>query len=349
YLNDGENPPGAVILSDYGKGTLSTALCQTIIALAEQREIPVLVDPKGIAWQKYRGATCICPNRLELAAATRHPQEDLNTLLAAGETLRENLGVDFLAVTLSELGLALVQGDGLPRRIPAVAQEVFDVSGAGDTVIATLGAALAGDVPRMDALHLANIAAGVVVGKVGTTPINLPELIASVASEEQRGQSEKIAALEEAARLTARWREQGERVVFTNGCFDLLHAGHVTYLEKARRLGLRLVVGLNTDRSVQTLKGPTRPIIHQEDRARVLAAMASVDLVVLFDDETPLKLINALRPDVLAKGADYTENQVVGAKEVRSWGGEVALVPLVAGRSSSAIVENIHTQREQTR
>ncbi|MBF0161508.1 MAG: D-glycero-beta-D-manno-heptose-7-phosphate kinase [Magnetococcales bacterium] len=342
-----EPQPHGLLLSDYGKGLLSEGLCQTLIQAARAARIPVLVDPKGMDYRKYRGATAVTPNRRELteAVATQERQRiasgDLNRLLAAGERLRESLAIDLLAVTLSEQGIALLEANQTARRIPAMAREVFDVSGAGDTVISLLAAALADHLTPMDALHLANLAAGVVVAKLGTTPISRAELLAALSSEEVWQQSDKITSLATAQERVRHWRRQGERIVFTNGCFDLLHAGHVTYLEKARQLGKRLVVGLNTDRSVRLLKGPTRPVIHEGDRARVLAAMEAVDLIVLFDTETPLQLIRALRPDVLAKGADYRENQVVGGEEVKSWGGEVALVPLVEGRSSSRILAQI--------
>ncbi|MEO5339211.1 MAG: bifunctional D-glycero-beta-D-manno-heptose-7-phosphate kinase/D-glycero-beta-D-manno-heptose 1-phosphate adenylyltransferase HldE [Magnetococcus sp. MYC-9] len=339
--------PQGLLLSDYGKGLLTETVCQTLIRAARAARIPVLVDPKGMDYRKYRGATLLTPNRRELTEAVTAqegegiPDGDLNRLLAAGERLRARLELDLLAVTLSEQGIALLEAERPPRRIPAMAREVYDVSGAGDTVIGTLAAGLAARLEPMDALHLANLAAGVVVGKLGTTPIRRNELLAALSSEENLEQSDKIATLEAAQHRVQQWRRHGETLVFTNGCFDLLHAGHVSYLEKARQLGRRLVVGLNTDRSVTALKGPTRPVIHEADRARVLAAMAAVDLVILFDEETPLRLIRALQPDILAKGADYSENQVVGGEEVKSWGGHVALVPLVEGRSSSRIVERI--------
>ncbi|MBF0308255.1 MAG: D-glycero-beta-D-manno-heptose-7-phosphate kinase [Magnetococcales bacterium] len=340
------DPPGAIILSDYNKGVLTPGLCQAVISAGRRLGIPVLVDPKGVDFVKYSGATVLCPNRLELATAIPAPIGDLDNLLQAGEGLRQHIRVDFLAVTLSELGIALVDGGPHTTRLPAVAREVFDVSGAGDTVIAVLGACLACGLPRLDALNLANLAAGVVVGKVGTYPIAAHELLEAVVSAQALDQSDKICSLETARSRVAAWKARKETVVFTNGCFDLLHAGHVTYLEAARNLGHRLVVGLNTDNSVSRLKGPRRPIIREEDRARVLAAMAAVDLVILFDEDTPLTLIRALEPDLLAKGADYREDQVVGGNEVKSWGGRVALVPLVAGRSTSRIVAEIREDAE---
>ena len=336
--------PGAVILSDYGKGVLDENICQTVIKTAKEMNIPVLVDPKGVNYEKYRGATTLTPNRKELATAIPFPINDLPGLLNAGDTLCKKLGLDFLTVTLSEQGIALLEQNEGPKRIPAVTREVFDVSGAGDTVVSTFAAGLAVGLNKMDALHLANLAAGVVVGKVGTTPINQLDLVAALSSEEAMGQSDKICSFKAAtARVTA-WRNAGEKIVFTNGCFDLLHTGHVTYMEDARNLGSRLIIGLNTDNSVRKLKGPSRPIIHEKDRARVLAAMASVDMVILFDQDTPMTLIKSIKPDILAKGADYTEETVVGAAEVKSWGGRVALIPLVQGHSSSNIVDNIKTE-----
>jgi D-beta-D-heptose 7-phosphate kinase/D-beta-D-heptose 1-phosphate adenosyltransferase len=236
--------------------------------------------------------------------------------------------------------MVLFDAEGI-RDIPAVAREVFDVSGAGDTVIATFAAGLAAGLGHLDIAHLANLAAGVVVGHVGTAPITRTELLAAIGDEQALEQGAKVRDLPGTLEQVRHWRASGELVVFTNGCFDLLHVGHVTYLERARRYGHRLVVGLNTDASVRALKGPERPLIREDDRARVLAALASVDAVVLFDEPTPLKLIEALRPDVLAKGADYREEDVVGAAEVKSWGGRVVLVPLVEDRSTSGIIRRM--------
>ncbi|NGZ06415.1 MAG: D-glycero-beta-D-manno-heptose-7-phosphate kinase [Magnetococcales bacterium] len=337
--------PQAVILSDYGKGALSEPVCQAIIQAARHARIPILVDPKGTQYFKYQGATALTPNRRELAEAIPMEPSDLDRLLYAGETLRQKINVDFLAVTLSEQGIALLEPEHPPIRIPATAREVFDVSGAGDAVIAVLAAGLSAGLERNDALQLANVAAGVVVGKVGTSPIERHELLTALSSEAALAQADKICSLATASARVAEWRAKGERLVFTNGCFDLLHAGHVTYLEKARLLGQRLIVGLNTDRSVQELKGPTRPVIREQDRARVLAALASVDLVILFDESTPLTLIRALQPDVLAKGADYRPEQVVGGQEVESRGGQIALIPLEPGRSSSTIFHHIQSTR----
>ena len=334
-------PPDALVLSDYGKGVLTGPVCRTVIAAASEVGVPVFVDPKGVDYRKYRGATALTPNRRELAEAVSLPSSPLAPLLAAGQRLCRAQEVAFLAVTLSEHGIALLEGDADPYTIPALAREVYDVSGAGDTVIATMAAGLTAGLARYDALQLANVAAGVVVGKVGTTPITRAALLSALSDREALAQADKTCTLEAARVRVEQWRQRGEVVVFTNGCFDLLHAGHVSYLEKARQRGGRLVVGLNSDRSVRALKGASRPVIQEEDRARVLAAMVSVDLVVVFDEATPLNLIKTLRPDILAKGADYREDQVVGAAEVKTWGGRVALIPLVTGRSSSEIVARI--------
>lgn len=329
--------PAVVVLSDYAKGVLTPALCQTVIAEARKHGIPVLVDPKGRDYEKYSGATALTPNKRETAEACGISMHDNEALLAAAARMRESLKLDFLAVTRSEEGVSLIE-EGHTLHIPATAKQVFDVSGAGDTVIATLAAGLIAGLERRQALHLANLAAGVVVGKVGTAPIKYEELLHELMVEDSTQQADKVCTLEALLARVAAWRAAGQKIVFTNGCFDLLHAGHVTYLEGARNLGDRLIVGLNTDRSVSALKGPTRPVIHEADRARVMAALESVDAVVLFDEDTPLDLIRAIRPDVLAKGSDYSEDQVVGGNDVKSWGGRVALVDLVPGRSTSRII-----------
>jgi D-beta-D-heptose 7-phosphate kinase / D-beta-D-heptose 1-phosphate adenosyltransferase len=309
--------PGAsaLVLSDYAKGVLTGNLCPSLIDLAREHGVPVIFDPKGRDFSRYAGATVITPNRAELALATGMSDHDSESLFAAAVTLRERFNLHAVALTPGENGMAVIDADAA-RQIPAVAREVFDVSGAGDTVAATLAAGM----ELLDAAHLANLAAGLVVGKVGTVAVASDDLLAAIQGQAALERAAKICDRETARERVRSWQSQGELVVFTNGCFDLLHVGHVTYLEQARRYGQRLVIGLNTDRSVRATKWPDRPLIHQDDRARLLAALASVDGVVFFDDETPLTLIEALRPDVLAKGADYTEDQVVGASEVKSWG-----------------------------
>lgn len=330
----------ALLLSDYAKGVLDEALCQALIECANRRQIPVLIDPKGRDFSRYHGAELITPNRAELAQATGASASDLDALYSAARDLVDELELERLVLTLSEHGMSLIDRREIVH-VPAVAKEVFDVSGAGDTVIATITAARVASLDPVDAAHLANLAAGVVVAKVGTVAIQREELLQAMLGESGGNQAAKICELEALQQRIAGWRAAGERIVFTNGCFDLLHVGHVTYLERARRHGQRLVLGLNSDRSVAELKGASRPVIGEADRARVLAALAAVDAIILFDSSTPLALIKALRPDVLVKGADYSEEQVVGAKEVKSWGGRVVLVPLVADRSTSGIIERM--------
>lgn len=330
----------AVVLSDYGKGLLDEFVCQGIIRRARSLGIPVFVDPKGVRYEKYSGCDVISPNRSELAAAVSGPCGDLELLLNKGQFLRSELGVDALAVTLSELGIALLEADGI-RRFPASAREVFDVSGAGDTVIATIAGGIAAELHLHDAIQLANLAAGIVVSKLGTAPISKHELRAALAAVGETGQTDKICSLEMLQDRVAHWRITGRRIVLTNGCFDLLHVGHLTLLEQAKRQGDCLVVALNTDRSVRALKGAGRPIVSEEARAKLVAALPCVDAVVLFDKETPLELIQAVRPSVLVKGGNYLEEEVVGAREIKTWGGRVTLVPLVDGFSSAAMLRKV--------
>ena len=328
----------AIILSDYGKGLLSASVCQAIIRRGRELSIPTFVDPKGLHYEKYAGCDAISPNRMELVAATSTDHSDLDLLLQKGEQLRNHLGIQSLVVTLGELGITLIES-GSVQRFPALAREVFDVSGAGDTVIATTGAAIAAGLPLHEAIRLANVAAGIVVGKLGTVPISKDELIARLASDRETSQGDKICSQESLMKRAAQWRVSGQKIVFTNGCFDLLHVGHLALLEQAKREGDCLVVALNTDRSVRSLKGSGRPIISEDARARIVAALPSVDAVVLFDEETPLGLIRAIKPNVLVKGGDYSEEEVVGANDMKSWGGKVSLIPLVEGSSTTEILK----------
>ncbi len=327
----------AVVLSDYAKGVLSEQVCREVIAEARRQGIPVLVDPKHRDFTRYRGATTICPNLQELSVATGLPPRETGPLLEAAARMLPQLELDYLTVTLSEKGIAVVRPEGT-RTFPAVARQVFDVSGAGDTVIATLALSLASGLPIEAAVPLANIAAGVVVSKVGTVPITRDELITSLMPEIELQASEKVLPLDRLVTRVHAWRSKGQRVVFTNGCFDLLHVGHISLMEDARRQGDRLVVAINSDASVSGLKGPTRPVVSERDRGRVLAALAAVDAVVVFSEPTPMRLIEALRPDVIVKGGDYSEDTVVGAKEVRSWGGIVKIVPTVEGFSTTKLI-----------
>lgn len=334
-------PLAAVILSDYAKGVLSQGFCKKIIATASQKKIPVLVDPKGKDYQKYAGATFLCPNRSEIIEAAHPVSYSLPDILDASMKLRRQLSVENLITTLSEQGIAHICKKETTL-YPAVAKDVFDVSGAGDTVIASIAAGLAAELELPDILTMANIAAGVVVAKVGVQPIKTSDFIHSITKTQGIEQSEKICTPENLLAKVALWRSKGRQIVFTNGCFDLLHAGHVSYLEKARKYGDKLIIGLNTDRSIRELKGAARPVIQEQDRARVLAALASVDAVILFDEPTPMDLIRSINPDYLAKGADYSVDQVVGGEYVKSRGGKVVLVPLVEGKSSSSIIKRVN-------
>ena len=335
----------AVVLSDYAKGALSIALCESVIRAARAAGIPVLADPKTPDFSKYTGATTVCPNLSELSAATGVPAHHTEELLAAGQALVAEHDFQFLTVTMSEKGITLLRpaSDGSTGvyRSPARAREVFDVSGAGDTVIATLAACLAGGLQVETAVELANLAAGIVVSKVGTVPIAAHELVAALTPSSGVTAGEKILDLDRIKLRVAEWRASGETIVFTNGCFDLLHVGHITLLEDCRRFGSKLVLGLNADASVCRLKGPTRPIVAERERARVMAALAAVDAVVLFEEDTPLELIRALRPDVLVKGGDYTIDTVVGHETVIAAGGRVEIVPTVEGFSTTNIVKKL--------
>jgi D-beta-D-heptose 7-phosphate kinase/D-beta-D-heptose 1-phosphate adenosyltransferase len=332
----------AVVLSDYAKGVLSQEVCRAVINQARRLKIPVLVDPKQRDFSRYAGATTICPNLSELAAVTGLSAKDPEPMLIAAEAMVSALGLDYLAVTMSERGIAVVRPDS--RKVfPAVARQVFDVSGAGDTVIATLALAVAGGLSIEEAVPVANIAAGIVVSKVGTVPVSRDELLSALTPEIELHAAEKLLQLDRLQTRIHAWRSSGEKIVFTNGCFDLLHVGHITLMEDARRQGDRLIVAINSDASVSRLKGPLRPVVQEQDRGRVLAALAAVDAVIVFDDPTPLALITAIKPDVIVKGGDYTEDTVVGAEEVRSWGGVVKIVPTVEGFSTSRLIARAAT------
>lgn len=328
----------AVVLSDYAKGALTPEVCQTIISRARNLGIPIVVDPKSADFSRYRGASTICPNLNELSKAAHLETLDLDGLLDSAESMVSRLGIDFLTATLSEKGIALVRR-GSRFLAPAVARQVFDVSGAGDTVIAVLALSLSTSVTPEMAVQLANVAAGIVVGKVGTVPVKRHELLAALNSEIRLHAGDKVVSRDELLTRVATWRLNGERVIFTNGCFDLLHVGHIEVIEQARRFGDRLIIAINSDASVSALKGPARPIVGERERARVLAALGAVDAVVIFGEPTPIEVILATRPDVIVKGGDYNPDTIVGAPEVESWGGQVRIVPTVEGYSTTRLVQ----------
>jgi D-beta-D-heptose 7-phosphate kinase/D-beta-D-heptose 1-phosphate adenosyltransferase len=334
-----ERLPGAgiLVLSDYGKGVLTPDLTASMIDLAHAAGVRVLVDPKGRDYRRYRGAFCITPNAGELAEATGMPARDDAGVIAASRALLADCGIGAVIATRSEQGMSVVPADGPVIHLRAQAREVFDVSGAGDTVVAVLAAAIASGAGLADAAMLANIAAGIVVAKVGTATVR-PSELRDAAGLTLAGPGGKRVTLDRAVEQAERWRRQGLRIGFTNGCFDLLHPGHVSLIAQARGACDRLVLGLNSDDSVRRLKGPTRPVQNEASRATVLSALGDVDLVVVFDGDTPLDLIRALRPDVLIKGADYTVDTVVGAPEVLGWGGRVLLAELTEGQSTTGTI-----------
>jgi D-beta-D-heptose 7-phosphate kinase / D-beta-D-heptose 1-phosphate adenosyltransferase len=330
------NKTHAVVLSDYAKGALSNELCGRLIQLARQTGIPTFVDPKTPDLSKYAGATAVCSNLHELAIATGIPTLQSEKLFEAGDRQRRRYDLQALVVTMSEKGIQVLTSEGRLHS-PARAREVFDVSGAGDTVIAVLAASLGAGLRIETAVELANLAAGVVVGKVGTIPIAHDELTALLTRSHPARYAQKVLSREQLLAVVVDWRAAGDSIVFTNGCFDLLHVGHVTLIEECRRFGSKVVLGLNTDGSVRRLKGPNRPIVGEQDRARVMAALGAVDAVTLFDEETPSELIQALSPDVLVKGADYT----VGDELVLAAGGRVETIPMAKGLSTTAIVKRL--------
>lgn len=335
---------GVLVISDYGKGVLTDRLLRALIDRAGAAGVQVIVDPKGTDYTRYRGATLITPNLKELREATGCNVDDDASVVQAAEQLIADCRVHAILATRGERGMTLVRSGSEPVHLPAEAREVFDVSGAGDTVVATLAAALAAGFDWQDAIGLANVAAGIVVGKVGTAVPSVNELAHALRQQDLLSTETHIMPVSEATELIERWRAGGQTVGFTNGCFDLLHPGHVTMLAACASRCDRLVVGLNTDASIKRLKGPTRPIQDEMSRATVLASLASVDMVVLFDDDTPLALIQQFKPDVLMKGADYTVQTVVGSDVVLGYGGQVELIELVPDQSTSRLVRRMEGQ-----
>lgn len=327
---------GAVVLSDYGKGALRDP--QALIRRARARGVPVLVDPKGRDFSKYRGATLITPNLAEFEAVVG-PCRSERELVDKGLALLRELELDALLITRSEQGVTLLREGMTELHLPARAREVFDVTGAGDTVISVLAAALGAGSPLEQAVALANLAAGIVVGKLGTASVSGPELRRAV--QREQGAERGVMSREQLRVAVEDARAHGERIVFTNGCFDIIHAGHVGYLEQARKLGDRLVVAVNSDDSVTRLKGPGRPINPAERRMAVLAGLEAVDWVTCFDEDTPEALLELLKPDVLVKGGDYAVDQVVGWQIVKGYGGEVAVLDFLDDCSTTAIVNKI--------
>jgi len=325
---------GVILISDYGKGVVTDA----VIAAAREAGIPVIVDSKARSFRRYGAVDIVKPNAAELAYATGMPTQTHDEVAAAIAHALSLCEAKAILVTRASKGISLgVRGEPV-RHFATAPREVFDASGAGDTTIAALGLALAAGTAIEDTIAFAMLASGVAVTKAGTAVVTPEEMIEASITAHLAPAEAKIVTPQRMADEVARWRAKGLRVGFTNGCFDILHRGHVAYLNQARNWCDRLIVGLNSDRSVKALKGEGRPVNDLESRALVLAGLACVDLVAPFDEDTPLKLIEAARPDVLIKGADYTEDEVVGAKEVRSWGGEVRLAQIVDGYSTTAAI-----------
>jgi len=332
--------PDALILSDYAKGVCSPEFCARVIAYCRSIQVPVYVDPKGRNFDKYKGATAVKPNRVEIHELALAMNWEWQGPVVAAKRLLDHLDLEFVAVTLGAQGMAIVHREGV-HEMPTVAREVFDVSGAGDTVIATLVTALSSGVGLIDSAALANVAAAEVVAHIGSIAIASEDLLVAVQAQNRVFGSRKLYTLEEIGTLVSAWRKAGLKVALTNGCFDLLHAGHVRLLEDSAAQSDRLIVALNADDSITRLKGAGRPLMPEEQRVAVLSALECVDAVVVFEDDTPLQVIEAVRPDLLIKGGDYTVSTVVGAEVVLASGGKVILVPLVKHVSTSRLVNKI--------
>ncbi|MBD2810705.1 bifunctional D-glycero-beta-D-manno-heptose-7-phosphate kinase/D-glycero-beta-D-manno-heptose 1-phosphate adenylyltransferase HldE [Xenorhabdus sp. Vera] len=330
---------GALVLSDYAKGALNQV--QAMIKLANEANVPVLIDPKGSDFERYRGATLLTPNMSEFEAVVGHCKGD-DDVVQKGTQLVQDLELKALLITRSERGMSLLRIGQPPLHLPTQAQEVFDVTGAGDTVIGVLATALAAGKPLNEACYLANAAAGVVVGKLGTSTVSPVELENAV-----RGRAETGFGMMSESQLkeaVGQARQRGERIVMTNGCFDILHAGHVSYLSNARKLGDRLIVAVNSDASTKRLKGETRPVNPLEQRMIVLSALESVDWVVEFEEDTPQRLIAGILPDILVKGGDYKAEEIAGSEEVWAAGGEVKVLNFEDGISTTNIIKTIKSQ-----
>jgi D-beta-D-heptose 7-phosphate kinase/D-beta-D-heptose 1-phosphate adenosyltransferase len=335
-----------VILSDYGKGVLQPDFITWIIATAKHYHKRVIVDPKGTDYSIYRGCDLITPNAKELSQASGQSTTTNEQAVNAAQYIRQSCGIHAVLATRGEKGMSLVLDEEQVIHIPTRALEVFDVSGAGDTVISVVGACMAQGAELNAAAILANMAAGLVVAKIGTASLSPQEILGTIENIPHSSVQGKLITATQGTQKIVEWHRKGLKVGFTNGCFDLLHPGHIFLIQQARKSCDRLIIGLNSDESVKRLKGPTRPVQSQEARAAVLSALADVDRVIIFDEDTPLELIMLLRPDVLIKGSDYTVSQIAGAKEVLSWGGEVVLADLKHGFSTTSTIQKLTAPTE---
>lgn len=335
-----------IVIVDYAKGLLNKELVQDCITLCAEKNIPVFIDPKKEDWSAYSGATCITPNLKEFESAVRLLETNPVDLETGASSLLSHYGLEHLIVTQGSAGMTHFNKQDSPISILSQAREVYDVSGAGDTVIALLSAGYAAGFSMTQAMELANLGAGEVVGRVGTYAVTLTDL--ETAGKESRINNYSPCSLGDALKMVEGWKMLGQTIVFTNGCFDVLHSGHISLLQRAKKLGNRLVVGLNSDASIRRIKGATRPILTGEERAVILTALSCVDIVVFFDEDTPQNLIKALRPDILVKGSDYTSSTVVGADLIKKWGGRIELLKLVGENSTTAIVNKIRNLETDT-
>ena len=335
----GQELPGAIVLSDYGKGVLSSTVTKNIITVAKLLNIPVVIDPKGTDYSKYHGADILTPNRKELSESSLLPTRTSDQIVAAAENLIDRFAIGSVLVTRGKEGMSLITSNSAPLHLPALAREIFDVSGAGDTVAAVMAAGIAAGMKSAEAAELANVAAGIVVGKIGTAVvrnIDLFHALSGTASEEKN-----IIDKNQLNKRITEWRSRGLSIGFTNGCFDLMHPGHISLLEQAKSECDKLIIGLNSDDSVSRLKGEGRPVQNAVARGLVLASLSSVDAVVVFDDDTPIDLIKLMRPDVLVKGADYLMEDVVGGEFVSSYGGRIVLADLIDGYSTTETIARL--------
>jgi D-beta-D-heptose 7-phosphate kinase / D-beta-D-heptose 1-phosphate adenosyltransferase len=334
-----------IVLSDYAKGVLSDPVLFEAIERGQQAGIPIIADPKSTDFSRYSGVTLITPNRKEMIAASGLPCGSNAEVERAALAVLAASGLSAVLVTRSEAGMSLVS-NAASHHIPAEAQEVFDVSGAGDSVIASLALALGAMAPQAEAAYLANLAGSIAVAKSGTAAVTTDELRDRLHSAETHGIDQKITSLDQVLERVSNWRSRGLKVGFTNGCFDLVHPGHISLIEQSKAECDRLIVGLNTDDSIKRLKGPDRPVTTENSRAIVLASLSAVDLVVPFNEDTPMKLIEAIKPDVLIKGADYTVETVVGSDVVSAYGGRVHLAELKDGFSTTRTIQRLLGKEE---
>lgn len=330
-----------IILSDYAKGILSDEVCRDLISYTRSKNKAIIVDPKGKNYQRYSGATIITPNRQELGQATNQPVQTDDQIVVAGKTLIKQLDIESILVTKSQDGMTLISSDDNIEHLPTQAHEVYDVSGAGDTVVATLGSAIAQNLNLIEASSLANFAASIVVSKLGTAVVFADDLLRAVRTNDLNVFESKILPISATCKLVESWKNNNNTIGFTNGCFDLLHPGHISLLRQSKEVCDKLIVALNSDSSVRKLKGNTRPIQTENARAQVLASLEFTDLVIIFNEETPIELIQMIKPDVLIKGDDYSLEEVVGADIVRALGGTIVLAKTEPGFSTSSTIDKL--------